>query len=491
MKQYLSIVLVGAMVAFGAGCSDNGGGGQTGGTGGGTGGTGGGVGGNGGNGGGPASACEASEGVDLCADNGGSGDVSLPTNITEDTCLSADCDYLVTTLHFVEDGTLTIKPGVQVLGEGSEAGNAALIITNTGKIEAVGTPDAPIVMTSALPVKTAGDWGGLVMLGKARINSGTSISGADNCDGAQGDCQDFIEGLDPEDPDVGDRAFYGGNDDTHDCGTLTYVRVEFGGFQFTQDNETNSVTLGGCGSDTDLDYVQAHRGRDDAFEMFGGKPNLRHIIASGMDDDGIDWDQGFTGVIEYAVVDHYAGGSDDPRGFETDNIGSGTFDAEPRSAPTVRWVTAIGYTGQTPQGTTRDTQQGVLNREGTRGQMSDMIVTNFNTLGYDMRDNGWDGAWPDTFFVERTCFWNNTTDFPDDTNDESTDTPGTFFDEPTQLLLAELENSDDEDPGLTADAFVGDTGTVPNYIGTNPNCVGAFPDTSDDWTLPWSAHPVE
>ena len=481
MKKYLGIVLVGAMAAFGAGCGDSNGG--SGGSGGGTGGTGtGGTGGDGtgGTGGGPASACAPADGVDLC--DGGSGAVALPTNITEDTCLSPDCDYLVTTLHFVEGSTLTIKPGVQVLGEGSAAGNAALIITNTGKIEAIGTPDDPIVMTSALPVgqKTAGDWGGLVMLGKAKINSGTSISGAADCDGAAGDCQDFIEGLDPANPAVGERAFYGGNDDSHDCGTLNYVRVEFGGFQFSQDNETNSVTLGGCGDQTDLDYVQAHRGRDDAFEMFGGKPNLRHIIASGMDDDGIDWDQGFTGVVEYAVVDHYAGGSDDPRGFETDNIGSGQFDAEPRSAPTVQWVTAIGYPG---------TQQGVLNREGTRGQMSDMIVTNFGTLGYDMRDNGWDGAWPMEFFVEDSCFWNNATNFPDDDNDPSLDS-STFFDEPTELLLPALNNSETEDPGLTSDAFVGVDGGQPNYIGTNTNCAGAFPDGTD-WTLPWSAHPDE
>ena len=460
MRKYIGIVLVGAMVAFGVSCSDSGSGGGTGGSGG-TGGTGG-TGGSGGGG-------------DLCQTPGE--EVTLPEEIDGDTTLSADCTYLLNRLTYVISGTLTIEPGTEIFGQSGDE-PAGLVITQNARIDAQGTEEEPIVFTSAAVEgsRQSGDWAGVALLGKAKLSFGGTT-----CDGEAGECTDIIEGLEGDET----RGLYGGNDDEHDCGIMKYVRVEFAGFALTPDNELNSVTLGGCGSQTEISYVQAHRGKDDAFEMFGGTAELDHVIASGMDDDGIDWDQGFRGKVEYFVVDHYAGGSPDPRGMETDNNGN-DFDSEPRSAPEVNYGTLIGGAG---------TDVGILNREGTWGQQTGLVVVDFDSNGYDMADNGWVDGWDTDFFVKDSCFFNNNPNFPDDDNDPDDEmNPMEFFDEPDELTAEGLGNLE-EDPqfaeGETGDDRPGATGDTPNYEVGNENCIGAFGPEGDDWTALWSAHPED
>lgn len=52
------------------------------------------------------------------------------------------------------------------------------------------------------------------------------------------------------------------------------------------------MTLNGCGTSTVIDYVQVHRGVDDGLESFGGTVSVKHLVLSGNDDDGLDWDRG-------------------------------------------------------------------------------------------------------------------------------------------------------------------------------------------------------
>ncbi|MGQ0505708.1 MAG: hypothetical protein ACT4TC_10355, partial [Myxococcaceae bacterium] len=183
---------------------------------------------------------------------------------------------------FITEGTLTIKPGVTVKGEQG----AALVITRTAKIDAQGTADKPIIFTSSKEVgaRARSDWGGLVLLGNAKLN----IAG-----GSQ-----QIEGF------AGTESFtvYGGTNDAHDCGKLKYARIEFAGAELAPGNEINALTLGGCGSATEVDYVQAHRGSDDGIEVFGGNVNLRHIVVSLTDDDGLDYDLGWTGKAQFVII---------------------------------------------------------------------------------------------------------------------------------------------------------------------------------------------
>src|SRR5262249_7456948 len=128
------------------------------------------------------------------------------------------------------------------------------------KLIAEGTRQAPIVFTSGQPVGTreSGDWGGVILLGNAPINV---KNGTNN-----------IEGF-PNSPDT----VYGGNDPQHNCGSLKFVRIEYAGYELSKDNEINGLTLGGCGKQTKLDFIQIHKGADDGVECFGGNADIKHL----------------------------------------------------------------------------------------------------------------------------------------------------------------------------------------------------------------------
>ena len=164
---------------------------------------------------------------------------------------------------YVEDGaTLTIEPGTIIKGEKSSKGS--LIVKRGGKIIANGTVDKPIVFTSnqAKGSRAAGDWGGLVLLGKAPVNKTPAV----------------IEGE--------NLTQFGGTDAADNSGSLKYVRIEFAGIAFETDKEINGLTFGGVGSGTTIDYVQVSHSGDDSYEWFGGTVNAKHLIAfRGLDDD--------------------------------------------------------------------------------------------------------------------------------------------------------------------------------------------------------------
>ena len=195
-------------------------------------------------------------------------------DITTDTTWTKDKLYTLRGYVFVTRGTLTIEPGTVIQGDSG----SALAIGQDAKVHAVGTAAEPIVFTSSSPTPAAGNWGGLVLLGKAPIN----VTGGTN----------LVEGFATS---FGDRVRYGGTNAAHDCGTLKYVRVEYAGFELAPGNELNGITLGACGTATEIDFVQSHLGLDDGIEVFGGTVNLKHIVISAPDDDGLDWDLGWTG----------------------------------------------------------------------------------------------------------------------------------------------------------------------------------------------------
>lgn len=470
MKKYLGIVIVGAMLAFGAGCDSESG--SNGGSGGAAG-----TGGTAGSGG----------GQDLCASNGGSGEITLPAELSEDTHLDSDCSYLLSQTTFVTAGTTTIEAGTEIFGEPA----AGFIVTTEGRIDAIGTAADPIVFSSSAPTgaRAPGDWGGVVLLGKAKINR----VNPDGCDGTMGECTDTIEGLDPSEG----RGTFGGNDDSHDCGTLKYVRIEFAGFTFGDDNELNSLTVGGCGSDTTIEYVQAHRGEDDGLEFFGGTADAQYILVSGTGDDGLDTDQGYTGTISNAIVHHFAGRSDDPRGIEADNWKTNR-DVEPRSAPTFAYVTLIGDA----ESASAQTEQGVVLRRGSFGVLDGLVVVDFNKAGVDLRDDAWDktGGWGTGLLVQNSCFDNNSPNYPEDVgcdledptsdcNDSDDGDPEAFFAENSEITMEGLNNLE-EDPQLGDVSGAEDGSSVPDYSVANANCMGAFAPSGTDWTTAWTAFPA-
>ena len=232
-------------------------------------------------------------------------------SITTNTTWKATDQYLLTGFVYVEAGaTLTIEPGTVIKGD--KASKGALFIKPGAKIIAVGTAEKPIVFTSNQPIgqRKAGDWGGLVLLGKAPVNKTPAV----------------VEGE--------EKSTFGGTDLADNSGELKYVRVEFAGIAYETNKEINSFTFGGVGSGTKIDYLQASYGGDDSFEWFGGTVNAKHLIAyRGLDDD-FDTDNGFSGLIQYGFIlrdPAFADQAGDSNGFESDNDANGTT-ATPQTA---------------------------------------------------------------------------------------------------------------------------------------------------------------
>lgn len=236
--------------------------------------------------------------------------VNVTADITTNTTWVTGRTYKLNGLIYVKNNaTLTIQPGVIVKGVYSSTGTA-LVITKGAKINAVGTATSPIVFTSAKSAgsRAAGDWGGIILLGKAGFNLNNGINN--------------IEGI-----AATVNTEYGGGttpDDADNSGTLKYVRIEFGGYVFSPNNEINGLTFGAVGSGTTIDYVQVSHSGDDSFEWFGGAVNCKHIVAyKGLDDD-FDTDNGYKGIVQFALGVRDPNIADNPaistsEGFESDN----------------------------------------------------------------------------------------------------------------------------------------------------------------------------
>ncbi|MBK8557315.1 MAG: T9SS type A sorting domain-containing protein [Lewinellaceae bacterium] len=214
-----------------------------------------------------------------------------------------------------------------------------MIVTRGGKIEANGASNAPIVFTSNQADPTYGDWGGVIILGKASTNAsfnGTSCLGVieGGIDNASGD------GL------YGGGDLPGGCDDNDNSGTLRYVRIEYAGVAFQPNNEINGLTLGGVGRGTKIEYVQVSYANDDAFEFFGGTVNCKYLIAYRALDDDFDNDFGYSGKVQFAlsVRDPEVADISGSNGFEVDNDATGS-DNTPKTASTWSNVTIVGPSG--------------------------------------------------------------------------------------------------------------------------------------------------
>ncbi len=191
---------------------------------------------------------------------------------------------------FVNNGqVLTIEPGCVIKGLPGQGENAsALIIARGGKIMAEGTKEEPIVFTAegddlngSVGLSDRGLWGGLIILGNAKLNS------------SPGESQ--IEGIPTNEP----RGRYGGSDDNDNSGIIKYVSIRHGGTDIGDGNEINGLTLGAVGSGTVIDYVEILANKDDGVEFFGGKPQLKHILAVYCADDSFDYDEGFRGYGQF------------------------------------------------------------------------------------------------------------------------------------------------------------------------------------------------
>ncbi len=264
--------------------------------------------------------------------------ITLQGRINADTILRKQNTYILKGLvYIVGNKTLTIEAGTTIKGSFSGSDVAALIITRGSKINAIGTPSEPIVFTSASPNPQSGDWGGIVICGKAPIN--TSFNGTNGLYQVEGGVDNANgDGLAGSGDAVAPTPVSNDN-----SGTLSYIRIEYAGYAFQPDKEINSLTLAAVGSGTTIDHIQTVYAKDDAFEWFGGTVNCKYLIALKTQDDDFDTDNGFSGKVQFGLVirDSLIADISTSEAFESDNNASGTT-ATPKTSAIFSNITAIG-----------------------------------------------------------------------------------------------------------------------------------------------------
>ena len=385
--------------------------------------------------------------------------LTVNTDITQDTTWCRGTEVALETLTFVIGATLTIEPGARVLG----SNGAALVVANDAMIDAQGTADNPIVFTSSFGAQgEPGDWGGVVLLGNAPTNVGISN----------------IEGM-----EASAASSYGGSDSTHNCGTLQYVRIEYAGYVFGEDNELNGLTVGGCGSDTTLEHIQVHKGLDDGIEFFGGTASLKWALITQAGDDSIDWDEGWTGNAQFLAIQQSATSGD--RGFEADNL-SDDNDATPRANPTIYNVTMVS------PGTNTE-QVGIKLRRGTGATLGNIIIAGFDGRAIEIDGEATAELWGNDLALTHILSFANG-DFAEETGDDDDDAG---FDEATEIPAISGWNTDDPMLGdwetLSAPDLVPHQDSPAALGADNPGdwfddapYYGAFEPGGQDWTTGWT-----
>ncbi|NQW43082.1 MAG: hypothetical protein HQ463_06585 [Bacteroidetes bacterium] len=274
--------------------------------------------------------------------------------------LDATKRYLIKGTASVDDGaTLTIPAGTKLFGEKSTKG--LLIVKKGGKLIANGTASNPIVFTSnqGKGEREQGDWGGLVILGKANVNQNNPA----------------IEGVTPA---VNYGTFQSTANDADNSGSLQYVRIEFAGIALTPNNETNSLTLGAVGSGTTIDYVQVTYGGDDGFEWFGGTVNAKHLVSLACWDDDFDADFGFSGKVQFAVSlrDPFNADQSGSNGFESDNDATGST-STPKTSAVFSNVTILGASFDSAKAVSGNYQHAMHLRRNTELSLFNSVIAGF------------------------------------------------------------------------------------------------------------------
>lgn len=272
--------------------------------------------------------------------------------INENLILMSDKTWMLSGGVFIEKGcTLTIPDGQYIFTDIDIT--TFLSVKQGGKIIAEGTQNNPIVFTPLTVSPNYGDWGGIIINGYAKLNTGLTAEGE------------------------GGTGIYGGTDDNDNSGILRYVRVEYAGKILGTDNELNGFSFNGVGSSTTVEYIQAYKGSDDGIEFFGGSVNVRYAVSTQNQDDSFDWTHGWRGKGQYWLAIQGTEGGD--RGIEADNNGDDNT-LQPFSEPILSNITINGVNDGDAS------NEGIRLRAGTKGKIYYAYVTGFPKYGINVID---------------------------------------------------------------------------------------------------------
>ena len=304
-------------------------------------------------------------------------------NITATLTLDPAKVYLLRSLVVVRNGgKLIIPAGTVIRGQSNSQSSpkqyATIVVERGGYIQIDGAVTNPVVLTSAKPIgsRDRGDWGGLVLCGKAVNNQGTDIQ---------------MEGFNNVALD-NTLAKHGGINDDDNSGSINNLRIEFGGVAFEPNKEINGLTFCSVGRNTTVNNVQVSFSGDDSYEWFGGTVNCKHIISFRGTDDDFDTDFGYRGAVQFGIAfkdsSYYdlswnsSSGSSTSETFESDNDASGSGRL-PLTSAVFSNMTCVG---PIPAGMTWSqlsiTQKGAFRRGIRIRRNSRLSIVNSIFMGY-------------------------------------------------------------------------------------------------------------
>jgi len=280
--------------------------------------------------------------------------------IDKDTRLVKRNTYqLVGIVYVTNNAVLTIEPGTVIRGDDKTCGT--LVITNGSKIMAEGLETDPIIFTSNKEIadRRPGDWGGIVVLGKAPINS-------------LGGLHTLPFNLEPM------LNHYGGQDAEDNSGILKYIRIEFAGRKLSSDKELNGLSLAGVGRKTTLSNIQISFSNDDSFECYGGDLNMNNLISYRTTDDDFDFTQGAQINISNSIAVRHPFSSDisGSRCFEVDSYDKiGNTDMSKKMTKINATNITLVNLEENNQGLVRES---IYVRENTFFNLNNSIVSGFS-----------------------------------------------------------------------------------------------------------------
>jgi len=266
------------------------------------------------------------------------GDVTNGQVVTLDPMKSYKLTGIVTIKN---GGTLVIPAGIKITA--TAGATSYILVEQGGKIYANGTAGSPVLFTSETTV--AGNWGGIVICGKAPINTGST-------------------GL----SEIG-SLIYGGSEADDNSGSLNFVRIEYAGAEFSAGKKFNGLSLFGIGNETRVESVALLNNADDGIEIYGGTVNVSNIVSAANTNNAFSYKDGWIGSATNIFTKRKADGTGNTGITGINNTGNDN--ASPRSNPTIKNVTFIGGTS--------GESNGIKLKQGTFATLDNVVVSDWST----------------------------------------------------------------------------------------------------------------
>jgi hypothetical protein len=286
-------------------------------------------------------------------------------------------------------------------------------------------------------------------------------------------------------PGIAPAGMLVGKDDADDSGVLRFVRIEYAGAPAAPGTEAAGLTLAGVGSKSVLSFVQVRRSAGDCVSFFGGTVNGKHIVCQMNGGDGLRWDRGYRGTLQFVVVQQDPAAAIPGDAIQGDNDPLGTGDV-PVTEPVVYNASLCG-TPTDPPGE----QYAILLQRAARAHVHNSLALGFEA-GMDLRDRARLNITSSLFGI-RVAYaedGSNTGTQADD--DRGRDEIG-LFNEPARKNGNGRPNIGDcfnpGNMGFAPSPAIRSNAVAPpadGFLDTSANYVGAFRDFQDTWTRgPW------